>query len=231
MSKVLFTFHGYSSTLDRGEIYCGYQNKDNLETKAWDPKNIELKIHEENSYNLLDDDDFHEQLLKDENEHYLYTKERLFPFFDEEAREILIKFTRKFFKYAREQGCVGEFVEDVKNEVVNNVVVDEMDIKLEKVNRIINLLNKEWTIGVKKHIPFNLIDTGIIYSSIVEFIKNDKLEIRYTIDTNKKSSQHRNFALKYCTKILFFEQTRNSTSGCSQRIYTTANEMSPLRST
>ena len=161
------------------------------------------------SYNLLDDDDFHEQLLKDENEHYLYMKERLFPFFDEEAREILIKFTRKFFKYAREQGCVGEFVEDVKNEVVNNVVVDEMDIKLEKVNRIINLLNKEWTIGVKKHIPFNLIDTGIIYSSIVEFIKNDKLEIRYTIDTNKKSSQHRNFALKYCTKILFSTDENN----------------------
>ena len=31
--------------LNSGEIYCGYQNKDNLETKAWDPKNIELKIH------------------------------------------------------------------------------------------------------------------------------------------------------------------------------------------
>lgn len=43
--KVLFTFHGYSSTLDKGEIYCGYQQKTDLMTKAWDPKNIELKMH------------------------------------------------------------------------------------------------------------------------------------------------------------------------------------------
>ncbi len=43
--KVLFTFHGYSSTLDKGDIYCGYQQKTDLMTKAWDPKNIELKMH------------------------------------------------------------------------------------------------------------------------------------------------------------------------------------------
>jgi hypothetical protein len=43
--KVLFTFHGYSSTLNSGEIYCGYQQKTDLMTKAWDPKNIELKMH------------------------------------------------------------------------------------------------------------------------------------------------------------------------------------------
>lgn len=42
---IISTFHGYCSTLNSGEIYCGYQNKDNLKTKAWDPKNIELKIH------------------------------------------------------------------------------------------------------------------------------------------------------------------------------------------
>ena len=45
VKRVLFTFHGFCSTLDRGEIYCGYQNKDNFNTRAWDPKNIELKIH------------------------------------------------------------------------------------------------------------------------------------------------------------------------------------------
>lgn len=43
--KVLFTFHGYCSTLNVGEIYCGYQQKTDLMTKAWDPKNIELKMH------------------------------------------------------------------------------------------------------------------------------------------------------------------------------------------
>lgn len=45
VKRVVFTFHGYNSTLNSGEIYCGYQNKDNFDTKAWDPKNIELKIH------------------------------------------------------------------------------------------------------------------------------------------------------------------------------------------
>jgi hypothetical protein len=43
--KVLFTFHGYCSTLNSGEIYCGYQQKTDLMTKAWDPKNIKLKMH------------------------------------------------------------------------------------------------------------------------------------------------------------------------------------------
>lgn len=41
---VVQTFHGYNSKLDSGEIYAGYQNKDNLKTKAWDPKNIETQF-------------------------------------------------------------------------------------------------------------------------------------------------------------------------------------------
>ena len=45
VKRVVFTFHGFCSTLNSGEIYCGYQNKENFDTKAWDPKNIELKIH------------------------------------------------------------------------------------------------------------------------------------------------------------------------------------------
>lgn len=45
INRVVFTFHGYMSTLNSGEIYCGYQNKEDFNTKAWDPKNIELKIH------------------------------------------------------------------------------------------------------------------------------------------------------------------------------------------
>lgn len=42
---VIQTFHGFCSDLNHGEIYCGYQNKEDFFTKAWDPKNIELKIH------------------------------------------------------------------------------------------------------------------------------------------------------------------------------------------
>lgn len=41
---VVQTFHGFNSKLDSGEIYAGYQNKDNLKTKAWDPKNIETQF-------------------------------------------------------------------------------------------------------------------------------------------------------------------------------------------
>lgn len=42
---VLFHFNGYRSRLDRGEIYCGYQAKEDFNTAAWDPKNITMQIH------------------------------------------------------------------------------------------------------------------------------------------------------------------------------------------
>lgn len=41
---VIQTFHGYISKLNSGEIYAGYQNKENFNTKAWDPKNIEMQF-------------------------------------------------------------------------------------------------------------------------------------------------------------------------------------------
>lgn len=41
----VFTLNGFGSTLDEGEIYCGYQDKSNLDTDVWSAKNIELKIH------------------------------------------------------------------------------------------------------------------------------------------------------------------------------------------
>ena len=41
---IVQTFHGYCSKLNSGEIYAGYQNKENLMTKAWDPKNIEMQF-------------------------------------------------------------------------------------------------------------------------------------------------------------------------------------------
>lgn len=42
---VIYTLNGYGGKLDEGEIVCGYQNKNNLDTSAWDPKNIEFKIN------------------------------------------------------------------------------------------------------------------------------------------------------------------------------------------
>ena len=41
---VVQSFQGYRDKLDKGEIYAGYQNKDNFNTKAWDPKNIEMQF-------------------------------------------------------------------------------------------------------------------------------------------------------------------------------------------
>lgn len=41
---IIQSFHGYAGRLDEGEIYCGYQNKDNLNTRAWDPKNVEMQF-------------------------------------------------------------------------------------------------------------------------------------------------------------------------------------------
>lgn len=38
-------FHGYNGTLNEGEIYCGYQNKEDINTTAWDPKNVALQFH------------------------------------------------------------------------------------------------------------------------------------------------------------------------------------------
>lgn len=44
-TKAIVVLNGYGGKLDKGEIYCGYQNKEDLETQAWQPNNIALKIH------------------------------------------------------------------------------------------------------------------------------------------------------------------------------------------
>lgn len=41
---IIQSFHGFDSRLDRGEIYCGFQNKIDLNTKAWDSKNVETQF-------------------------------------------------------------------------------------------------------------------------------------------------------------------------------------------
>jgi len=42
---LVFSFHGFNGRLDQGEIVCGYQDKTNLETKAWDAKNIAFQFN------------------------------------------------------------------------------------------------------------------------------------------------------------------------------------------
>lgn len=41
----LVMINGYGDTFDKGEIYCGYQDKNDLNTKAWMPNNIAMKMH------------------------------------------------------------------------------------------------------------------------------------------------------------------------------------------
>lgn len=41
---VIYTLNGFGGDLNCGEIYCGYQNKKDLDTQAWSPKNIAMKI-------------------------------------------------------------------------------------------------------------------------------------------------------------------------------------------
>lgn len=42
---IIFSFHGFGGSLNEGETVCGYQNKDNLNTRAWDSKNIEFQMN------------------------------------------------------------------------------------------------------------------------------------------------------------------------------------------
>ncbi len=42
---VIYTLNGFQSSLDKGDIYCGYQNKKDLDTKVWSSKNIAIKIN------------------------------------------------------------------------------------------------------------------------------------------------------------------------------------------
>ena len=41
---VLYHINGFGGNLNTGDIFCGYQNKEDFMTKAWDPKNIEVQF-------------------------------------------------------------------------------------------------------------------------------------------------------------------------------------------
>ena len=41
---VLYHINGYASDLNSGDIFCGYQEKENFNTEAWDPKNIAVQF-------------------------------------------------------------------------------------------------------------------------------------------------------------------------------------------
>ena len=41
---LVFAFHGFTSSFNIGETICGYQNKEDLKTRAWDAKNIALQF-------------------------------------------------------------------------------------------------------------------------------------------------------------------------------------------
>lgn len=41
---VLYHINGFGGDLNKGDIFCGYQNKEDFNTRAWDPKNIEVQF-------------------------------------------------------------------------------------------------------------------------------------------------------------------------------------------
>lgn len=41
---IIQSFHGFNGRFNKGEVYCGYQNKDDLDTVAWDAKNVEIQF-------------------------------------------------------------------------------------------------------------------------------------------------------------------------------------------
>lgn len=43
-THAVYSLNGYGGNLNQGEIFTGFQNKDNLDTQAWSFKNIEAKI-------------------------------------------------------------------------------------------------------------------------------------------------------------------------------------------
>jgi len=42
--SVLYTLNGFGGKFTQGETFCGYQNKEDLKTRAWDPKNIAMQF-------------------------------------------------------------------------------------------------------------------------------------------------------------------------------------------
>ena len=41
---LIYCLNGYNGGFNEGEVYCGYQNKDDLKTEVWQPQNIAMKI-------------------------------------------------------------------------------------------------------------------------------------------------------------------------------------------
>lgn len=130
----------------------------------------------------LTDKQFNNQFLQKENEYYLYTKKKLFPFFNDEACEKITDYTREFFEYAREQGCVGEFVED------DVYKVDERLIKVDKILSAYKYEDKIDDYNIKlikdaiQHFTYdNRIEIGI---DIVKLKKGENIEFTYYLMTS-----------------------------------------------
>ncbi|MBQ8721098.1 MAG: hypothetical protein IJY67_02990 [Paludibacteraceae bacterium] len=151
------------------------------------------------NYQLFPEKDFKKVLLKDENEYFLYTKERLFPFFEEDGRRLLTIFTRGFFDYARKQGCVGEFVEDD---------VYKVDERLIKVDKILSAYKYEDKID-----DYNI---ELIKDAIQHFIYDNRIEIGVDIAKLKKG-ENIDFTYYLMTSCFFAIYSENYNSADRER--------------
>lgn len=142
---------------------------------------------------------FKNDFLVKENEYYLYTKEKLFPFFNEEECEYIKNRTREFFEYAREQGCVGEFVEDD---------VYKIDERLIKVDKILSTYKYEDKID-----DYNI---ELIKDAIQHFIYDNRIEIGVDIAKLKKG-ENIDFTYYLMTSCFFAIYSENYNSADRER--------------
>ena len=166
------------------------------------------------NYQLFPEKDFQKVLLEKENEYFVYTKERLFPFFEEDGRRLLTIFTRGFFEYARKQGCIGEFVENIEQNNQLKTTNNNIDTRLNKVHKILDLLCIECKIKGKTNsfIPYSKAKINYLKAYLEDYLNDKKIEDYSPITTDDAAADYRNYAMESCFNVLYptsEEQNKN----------------------
>ena len=157
-------------------------------------------------YSNVCDRDFKQNFLVDENKHYLYTKERLFKYFDKKTCDMLTNYTRNLFDFAKEHNFVGEFIEDVKESAIDTgEVKDVISIKLDKVKKILDLLCIEWKIKGKTNsfIPYSKAKINYLKAYLEDYLNDEKIENYSPITTDDAAADYRNYAMESCFNVLY----------------------------
>ena len=123
-----------------------------------------------------------EDLLKKENEYYLFTKKRLLPFLGDIAWNDVINYTRNFFEYAQEKGCIGVFIEDEPYKIDERLVKVDKILSAYKYNSMID----DYNIKLIKNAIYHFVHDNRIEISlgIAKLCKNAKSDFTYYLMTS-----------------------------------------------